>query len=815
MRSIPTRLVMSASTALSFVLAAGAANAQTTSAPAPQTTPTPSDSTQSADQAQGTGGLEEIVVTARRSSESLINVPVAVTAVDSQALARANVTSLESAAALVPFVTIARVGSGNGGFMSIRGIASTPQDTGAQQSVLSNVDYVLIGRGRLATMAMFDIAQVEVLKGPQALYYGKNTTAGVFSITSNDPGNKFGGYIRGGYEFDAHQRYVDAAIDAPISDDLRMRVAGHYSKMRGWIYNAATATTYPSGSAFAPWIAVGASPPGASNRWGPDDEEIAGRVTLVYEPSSKLTAKLKYTYAHTANSGGTLLYQPYCRSGLAGVISFGLLDPNSDCKADFRTSSGDLPKVIATNSPLLRDGKPYSYTDGHIASLNIDYQLADHLKLSAISGYYNVIYQGSGNFSPSVWAGIFTATRDTAWALSQELRLSSDFDEPVNFEIGGFVDKSHQSTFGNAIVAPAPADPTTGRFATYDRLTEASTHSYSVFGRINWDIVKNLTLSGGVRYTTYYLDSTDGNQYVSAMAPASLKLRPAGSYFVRNYKDSNYSPEISLTWHPAPSQTLYATYKTGYKSGGFSYPSVLNTTYTIANTTFKPERATSLEAGYKAELFDRRLRVDLSAYRTTVSNQQLSSFNADTFSFIVSNAGKSRVQGVELQLTGVVAEGLQVFGSVGYNDGKYLSFPAAQCAPYPVPSPGCVNGSQNLSGRVLPRAPKWAGNFGATYETPVGSDLKLSLNGMGTYSSSYYSLDSLDPNSIQKGYVKWDAGIAIGAHDDKWRLSLQGRNLGNKYVTLYSYEAAAMPKGSYISVPQRGRQIALEAAFKF
>ena len=93
--------------------------------------------------------------------------------------------------------------------------------------------------------------------------------------------------------------------------------------------------------------------------------------------------------------------------------------------------------------------------------------------------------------------------------------------------------------------------------------------------------------------------------------------------------------------------------------------------------------------------------------------------------------------------------------------------------------------------------------------------MKLSLNGMGTFSAAYYSIDALDPNTIQKSYVKWDAGIAIGSEDDKWRLALQGRNLGNKYINVYSYDAARMLPLSYVGVPQRGRQVSLDASYRF
>lgn len=757
-------------------------------------------------------GLSEIIVTARRKEESLIDVPVAVTAVNSEVLARANVTSLESAAAIVPFVTIARVTSGNGGFMSIRGIASTPQDAGAQQSVLTNIDYVLVGRGRMATMAMFDIAQIEVLKGPQALYFGKNTTAGVVSITSRDPGQDFGGTVKAGYEFEANQRYLDAAVDVPLTDALRMRLAGHYSKMRGWLKNNAQPINYPVGSAFQPWINAGVTTaPGTTAKWGPADEEIAGRVTMVFEPNSDLTAKLKYTYGQTSSNGtgGSELYVPYCVN-TDKLISYGLVDPYSDCANDFQQSQGDFPAALAVNTELLRNGVRYARTTGHLASLNIDYRLSDHLTLASITGYYNVGYQASSNNSPTAYAGIFTGTRDRAHGFSQELRLASEFDAPVNFEIGGYFDKLHQDTFGNAIVIPGPVRPESGNFLDYKRLTDSDSKSASLFAKLNWAIIDTLTLSGGVRYTKYDLDSVDGNAFVGSTSPLFAILRPQGDYFIRSYSDANYSPEMTLSYRPNRFHNLYISYKTGYKSGGFSYPSVLQKIYTEQNTTFKPEEAKSIELGYKAELLDRRLRIDFAAYRTTVANQQLSGFDAGALAFFISNAGKSRVQGFELQATGAVADGLQVFGAVGYNDGKYVSYPNAQCV-QGSPS-GCT---QDLSGRVLPRAPKWAGNFGANYYISLGSNLELSLNGLGTFSSSYYAIDSLDPNTIQNSYIRWDAGVAIGADDGTWKLALQGRNLSNKFIQVYAYDASRFAPGTYNAVPQRGRQISLEASFNF
>src|SRR5204863_3929088 len=122
------------------------------------------------------------------------------------------------------------------------------------------------------------------------------------------------------------------------------------------------------------------------------------------------------------------------------------------------------------------------------------------------------------------------------------------------------------------------------------------------FAQLKWDILDNLELAGGVRYAHDKRDSKDGLYWVNAAFAANL--RKAGDYLNRVYEGSNYSPEVTLTWHPEPHQTLYGAYKTGYKAGGFSYPAVLVPSFNATNTAFKPETASSFEVGYKAELLD-------------------------------------------------------------------------------------------------------------------------------------------------------------------------------------------------------------------
>ena len=755
------------------------------------------------------GGLEDIVVTARRASESLIKVPVAVTALSSDSLVRNNVTTLESAAQLVPFVTLSRFVANNGALLSIRGIGSTPNDTGVQQSVLVNFDNVLVGRGRLIQQGLYDLSQIEVLKGPQALFYGKNSPAGVVSITTADPGSTFGGYARAGFELVARERYVEGAIGGPVADTLKVRLAGRYAAMRGYIHNDAQAQPYPADAVFAPWVNAGATLPGAADRWGPKTRDIGFRLTAVWAPVSGLTIKAKYNFGLAKNHGDDELYINWCGRGRAHQDAYGVVDPRSDCKFDRHITTSDFPALLTANTPHANGGVPFGRLTTHIASVNADYAINEQLALAAVTGFYDLKNTSTFIANQTSYAGIFAVSLEHSWQISQELRLSSDFDAPVNFVIGGYVDRLHvKSSTNGAAIAPLPVDPATGKYYTYDRLVDLVTTSQSIFGQIMWDITDQLELTGGVRYTHDKRSSVDGNAYVH---PAFTGfLRGAGDYFDRVYTASNYSPEATLSWRPDGHQTLYTAYKVGYKSGGFSYPGILIPQFNASNTLFKPETAKGIEVGYKAQLIDNRLRVELAAYRTIYKNQQLSSFDAALLSFIVTNAGRSRVQGIELQAAFVPVEGLNLRGAFGFNDAKYLSYVGAPC----------INGTPagctaDFRGRRLPRAPRWGGNIGATYEAAVGSRLKLGLNGDGFYSASYYASDNLDPEQVQRAFWKINVGVSLGTPDDRWKISFIGRNLTNKFIQTFSLDSARGSPGDYTSVPARPREFVLEVSSKF
>lgn len=237
--------------------------------------------------------IEEIVVTARRREERLQDVPAAVTAFDEAALARYAVTDFTGISNLTSQLTINSGGASSGSQLYIRGIGSSG-DLGFDQAVGIVIDDVFYNRGRWVQQSFMDMARVEVLKGPQPLYFGKNTPAGVVVVTTADPGDEFEAYVTGSYEFEAEEWIGQAVISSPITDTFGARLAVRFTDARGWMKNIAEER--PGASA------LGFTIPAPKNRYN-SSEELTGRLTLKWEPSDDLDLTFKAQASRFENAG--------------------------------------------------------------------------------------------------------------------------------------------------------------------------------------------------------------------------------------------------------------------------------------------------------------------------------------------------------------------------------------------------------------------------------------------------------------------------------------------------------------------------------
>jgi outer membrane receptor protein involved in Fe transport len=756
-------------------------------------------------QAEAASQASDIVVTARRTRESALDVPLAITAIGTQQLEDANVADLKGLAELAPQVMIGEFGTGTGAILTIRGVSSDAIDSGLDQSVLVVVDGVPMSVGSVVRQGLFDVEQVEVMPGPQALYFGKNSSAGVISLRTTGPSDRLEGFVSAGYEFEARQRYAEAAISGPLSDTFGARIAGRVSAMDGWIRNVAQ----PMESPFHPGVFL----PGNVNKTSPNSSDYSGRLTLKWSPSTDFDAEFKATYDHQGmkGNGNLAFHEAWCYNNAAAPTTLGRPQVGADCRKDRRVAVSANPAQYAVNFPLANGGIPYQDNNSVLLSLNLEKRFGD-VSLNSTTGYYDHDHKGS-NCSDGAYCELFSTDARKFKQFSQELRLSTDLSGPLNFMGGGYYEHSKRYWFTAVDFNHAGIDPTTNSYASWMNQADGIYEGYSVFGQVRWKLLPNLELAGGARYSKDRKRSDIVNLEVSPFA--TLPLYPEGQVLKVRTDDDNISPEVTLTWHPQADQTLYAAYRTGYKSGGISNPSIFFATDTTGTLGFEAEKARGFEVGYKGVLANGALRLNLSAYRYDFRNLQVVSYDVTAFAFKIGNAAKSRTQGVEGSFVWNVDRQLSLNGNFGYNDAKFRDYRGAQCWAGQTVAEGCVGGQQDLSGKRTMRSPKLTASLGGAYESEVGSGWLARLSTNLAYSSSYNAMSNNSPGGVQPAFWRLNAAFSLMPENERIKLSVTGRNLTNSY---YLIAASNLPFGSandFVGTFARPREVAVELRYNF
>lgn len=761
----------------------------------------PSAFAQAAAGASEGDGTADIIVTARKRQETDLAVPVAISAVGTAEIERRGIVRLDALTQSVPGLQIGESGGSiQGGTIVMRGIGAGEDNPFADQAVSFNIDGSQIARSSVQRMANMDIASVQVLKGPQALFFGKNSPGGVISIRTADPTSQFEAKLSGGYEVNAHEVRTEGYVSGPLTDTLGIRVAAFGSIMRGWVENVT-----PPDSPYAPF-----------RRWIPHDRELAGRLTLKWEPSDRFNARLKVTHNILNGSGqGPNDQFVYCPLGTPQVADA------DNCVADNKVIRPDLGTQVAKTDPAFGNGSPYSRQRQTLASLEMNYDLTPQLTLTSVSSLYRLYFDAVDEFSKtSVDAlSIGSHNRFTVRELSQEVRLASSFDFPVNFTVGGFFQDSNVFTYTHSYAG------TENPF--FFNLTGARQRgtSYSVFAQANWKILPQLELAGGGRYS-----------YEKKKVAFDILDVPVVGLNPRDSWD-DFSPEVSLTYRPTNDLTVFASYRRGFLSGGF------NGGYNAGGFTggtqklsFDQQKVKGFEGGVKAVLLDRTVRLNLTAYDYEITGQQVttSELSQGNIAQITTNAGESRTKGIEFDASwSPRGTGLSLNAAVAYTHARYGSF-TTQCYRGQTIAQGCNlaldpnSGAytlQSLAGQQIVRAPDWTGHAGAAYEGDLGGGTKFGLSTDVSYSDAFYSNAINAPGTKQSAYWLLDASARIMSADEHWEIGVVGRNLTNKYYFSKSYEgiysgsvpgtAGPLTPGDVVASVSRGRQVLLRVSFKY
>jgi len=780
------------------------------------------------EQEQLSSGLEEVIVTARKREESVQDVPLNVSAMGEQQIREKDLTSLEKLAASTPNFNVGRASNGSGAQITLRGIGSNSTSIGIEQSVAVIVDGAYYGQGRVINEGFFDMARLEILKGPQALFFGKNATAGVISMTTADPGDEAEFIVRGKYEFEAEQVVGEAIASWPVSDTFGVRLALRGSKMNGGYYkNVMEPFNYPTFD-----IATGvlnnhlATP---ASKDAPGEEEFLGRLTLKFTPNDALTATLKFMLDENKVNNSSWDYSCFASpTGYSALTGY-------PCNGGFVTHQADAPVDVFANFPAAKHGgKMYNDYNSTAVTFNLNYEM-DNMTWTWVNNYNSNTNKWACNCDFQASPITVFATEDADWdAYSSELRMLTTMDGPFNVMLGAYYQDTKRDF--NQYIAFANVEDSSqspaNRYIATSKKSKTDGETWSLFGQVIWSVTDTVEVTAGARYIHEKKDSIFSQPYNNAAV--SFIFRPAEDplgVVTANQKFTNWSPEATISWNATDDVMVYAAYKTGYKSGGFSN-SGINSGFSQNPTddlTFNEEEAEGFEAGIKSTLADNQLRLNLTAYTYDYTDLQVDFFRSDIFAFNTVTADAT-AEGFEVALEFAPnnVPGLLLHAELDYNKSRYDNS-AVPCYQGQTPAAGCdlvVNGVpyQDVDGKPTAIAPDWAGIVGGRYEASVGNGMYFAIAGDARYSDSYLASGFAQPMSKIDSYWYFDASIRFGSEDGRWELALIGKNLSDEFWVSGVVDGPSTGSGAGtpggVMADQMGfgnipRTWALEATFRF
>ncbi len=750
--------------------------------------------------------MDEIIVQARKREESLQEVPVTVAAFAEEDLDRFQIDTISEVAGFIPNFRIQQGGSGSGGTLILRGVGSSAISAAFDSAVAINVDGVLANTMRLVQSSFLDIGQVEVLKGPQSLFFGKSASAGVVSFRSNNPTDEFELSGKASYEFEEKGVYTEAVVSGPITDTIGARYAIGFTDRDEIMKNTAPGVTNP-------------------NR---GEQSLDMRATLTWDPTENWSTNFKAAYSSYENDGAILFADIFCQDATAqgtlypaGVTPPPGLPSGYDCNPfDGVVQLGDQNAPEAANIPNNRGGVPFEEQDTLFLSLRTEYDFTNSLTAVFQTGFYNLDNFQNDCFSYDINGGGCNLAQNTTRSFSQEVRVqSSNLTDWMDFMVGAYYQtrfitfKPFQHAFGATLFAGP--DATTGQTADYLKEHRTEADAVSVFGSLTLRPIERMEITAGLRYTREQKQNSISVPYVhSGLAGFGfVPLNVAGI----NFDDDVYTPEVSVTYEPWDDIIWYAAYKTGFKSGGIDN-SALPTAGLLAaqasgdfsSLVFQSEFSKGFEGGVRTTLLDNSLRFNISGFRYVFEDLQVQQFLADVIQFATFNAGELTTSGFEADaLWFTPFEGFTLRGSLAYTNSPFTDT--------------FVNADgDNLDGRQTAGNAKWTGNIGGIYEAPIpNTEFVFSASGFAHYSSSYNTGDALDA-LVQDSFWRGDASVAVSDTDGLWQVALIGSNVTDKIYTITSggrpfTNSSANANGLEDQILQinRGRQVSLEVSLRY
>ncbi len=768
--------------------------------------------------------LEEILVTAtRRGDVDVQTTPVAVTALSAEDVARMVPRDLGDIAIAVPNFSAGKPPGFNAASFAMRGVGQTSIIVYADAHVGVTVDDFVVPHIQTQALEMFDIEQVEVLRGPQGTLFGKNTTGGVINVrtkrpqlqeTSAEVQAKFAKFNR------REQRF---AINLPVGDTFAMRAAGARLRSDGYYRNGASYGPVDPNGLFPANPLTGTSGTGNGSREGGDDV-FSGRFKALWQPSDTFAAM--FTYEIIRDRGDS---PPTVNTTPAGDarLTWNLLGLTQDPERD------RLTHAAITN----RDDLLLNMTDGHQVEvngyyLNLEWDVGA-FTINSVTGYREQDSELPNTYTGEVGPNsLFDANRsDERETFQQEVRVSSNFDGPVNFVAGGFV-QNDETTFcvlqvlgfldllglGQSFFG----DPTFFNNNPQILCNEQDASNWALFGEATWNLTDRFSVGAGFRYTheekdwrgrnQVFIQALDGgfdpnlnaNTLGSILDAANFKRFPTG--VVSNSNSWNEPTwRFTLGYDASDAVYTYFTYSRGFKSGAYNdQTGTTGQPILPANAApTDPEKADSFEAGVKLDLFDSRLRLDAIGFYVTYEDAQRdlvaqfqNSFGQTFQETRFFNAAEVTAAGIELEATALVTANLMLKANLGWLDTEYDSFEAD------TDFDGVTD--IDLSGRPVNRAPEWQFSVDAIYTHQwLTGELSWAVN-VNYEDESVFVYSNVDPafDGTTDKRTLVNASVTYTDAEDRYFMRLYAKNISNELYRVGELPVADLWTFAYYGQPR-------------
>ena len=713
--------------------------------------------------------LEEVIITAQKRAESLQDVPISVTALSGYQMDQIHATTLEALQGYIPNMQVQSFANvSHGSAFNIRGMGVIEPDPNGGTTVVVVEDGVPQFFNMTSFLDTFDIARVEVLRGPQGTLFGANATGGVVQVINTAPSGESGAKIEIGMgNYDLVE--VKAAADFSVTENLAARVTATSQNREGYVTNIVDGDSL-----------------GSRDRSG-----IRGQ--LAYDADDGFTARLITSVVRHRDGG-----QDTVSGSLPGEITYmapGTIFPSDGqansslapmyqqpCQANARCKAPDKYLSAISDEPGVSDMDTYSAT----LQMSWDTELGE---ITSITGFkdFELHDVNDQDFTP---AFIDDTERLTSGdQLSQEIRLNMELSDALTIMVGGFYADYSYDHFQDFRIGWVPG---------FRQLTEygGSTETYSVFAQSYFSVNERLRVQLGLRYTAEDQDfyTTVSNFIDTRSIPAHLQgfgsnSTPApfeiflGSVpVVKSESWNNVGGKIGAEYDLNEDSLLYGYYARGFKSGGFVGRIVIPED----SGPFDEEYVDTYEIGIKTELFDRKLRLNAAAFFNEYDDMQLANiyFTEDAFGNIVNgntilNAANAETSGMEIDALWVPSDSLRINASVGFLDAEYKEF---------------LYGADaiDLAGQVLQNAPETTANVGLQYiARTAGLEIKSSVQ--YKYVSKKYTgsiVNSLRSEIQPTDLV--DVNIDISAPGSNWSLGIWAMNVMDERYVSNTFVAAGV-----------------------